>query len=253
MKKPYGFLWMIGLLILASLACQTVTQGISLNITRVTGTGPVVEETILVDEFENIRLEGEGDVYVEYGISPQVVVSAQRNLHEYLKAEIEGDTLVIGYRASVNITTSEQIRFLVTAPEGLKTLTIAGQGSFSAPELEGETVSLTIGGSGSIDVAGVQAKKLNTAIAGSGYIHVLEGTTDEVIVTIAGSGNIFLAEVQAASAEVSIPGSGDVEVWVSEKVHATILGNGKVYYHGDPPDVQSRVLGSGEIIHQGTK
>ena len=48
--------------------------------------------------------------------------------------------------------------------------------------------------------------------------------------------------------KASIAGSGDVLATVSNKIKATVVGSGSVYYKGNPSQIDSNSLGSGDVI-----
>lgn len=108
--------------------------------------------------------------------------------------------------------------------------------------------SFTIAGSGKLNLEQIDQGSLKVTIAGSGTA-TAAGKVDDVEVEIAGSGDAKLGQLAARTASVKIAGSGDAEVAPSEAVKIKIAGSGDVRLLSDPKDIDSKVFGSGRILH----
>jgi len=188
----------------------------------VRGSGTVVTESREVSGFNEIVLNGSGDVVVTVDGTESLTIEAEDNIMPLLTTEISNGRLELGAESSISPT------------EGI-TYTI------SAAAMNGVTVS----GSGEVTVSGIDEESFEVKISGSGNVEP-SGTTGDLAVTVSGSGNYRGEALVAASGEVKVSGSGNALVKVTDVLDVTISGSGNVDYIGDP-DVSSSVSGSGNV------
>lgn len=188
----------------------------------VRGSGEVVSESREVHDFDEILLEGSGDLVVEVNGSESLVIEAEDNLMPLLTSEVRNGRLELGQRESISPT--EPISYVVSAAD-LEGVSIAGTGDVIASNLDCTVFRASIAGSGSFDV---------------------EGSCEGLDVAIAGSGDFDGEELLVASASISIAGSGDALVNVTDALDVSIAGSGDVEYIGDP-SLDIDVAGSGNV------
>ena len=75
----------------------------------------------------------------------------------------------------------------------------------------------------------------------------MEGNATSFDAAIAGSGDVSAYKLKTRYVEASIAGSGDIKVTVSDKIKATVVGSGNIYYKGHPDKIDTTSLGSGDI------
>jgi hypothetical protein len=188
----------------------------------VRGSGTIVTEAREVEGFDEIRLEGSGDVVVEIGDRESLTIETDDNLLQLIDTEVTGSRLVIDHEGSLNPTAGIVYRIEAIDFDGV---TIAGSADVVASDVDCDTFSVTVAGSGSIE---------------------LEGSCAVIDVDIAGSGDLDAGGLSVDRATVSIAGSGDVIVDAAEELQVSIAGSGNVVYLGDPAtDID--VQGSGEV------
>ena len=66
--------------------------------------------------------------------------------------------------------------------------------------------------------------------------------------SIAGSGSIKAYDLSTDTLNASIAGSGSIKITVSTKIKAKVVGSGSIYYKGNPSSVDSKSVGSGEVV-----
>lgn len=211
----------IAVLILASLACSTLTVGTN----RVTGSGKVASEVRSLPEFTGVELVGSADVNILLSDKQSVNVQADDNILPLIETKVVNGTLVVSTKPLTSITTSNGI--VVTV--GIKSLQ-----------------RLTLTGSGNMRVAAMSGPDLTIALPGSGDITV-EGQSDHVSITLAGSGNVLCAALQTHAADVTLLGSGTITVFADQSLNANLAGSGTIRYGGNPPQISKHITGSGAI------
>ncbi|MCX6093157.1 MAG: DUF2807 domain-containing protein, partial [Candidatus Bipolaricaulota bacterium] len=100
-----------------------------------------------VDAFDQIRLDGVGEVDVRLGDADHIVVEAPEELLDDIETRVERGVLQLGLRDR-HITHSWRgirIRFEVTA-RTLRGLAIDGSGSIDAPQLRSDSLGVSIDG-----------------------------------------------------------------------------------------------------------
>jgi hypothetical protein len=112
-------------------------------------------------------------------------------------------------------------------------------------------VTARVAGSGGVRIDRLQTRALRCDISGSGNVRVA-GTADEVDLGISGSGSLQATDLACKAADVSIAGSGDVRLGTTEqRLSADVSGSGSLRYRGKPPEVRTRVSGSGSVSRDG--
>ncbi len=193
------------------------------NFKSIHGSGVAKTETRMVGAFSKINVTGSPEVEITVGSPASLTITADDNLLPIIETKVDGDTLDIG--STESYSTSLGVKLKITVPK-----------------FEGASVT----GSSEIHATGVSARDFIASVTGSGSI-VLAGSADLLDGQITGSGEIKATELAAKNASVGVTGSGRVLVNASEKVDASITGSGSVRYSGNPPTVQKRITGSGQI------
>lgn len=208
----------------------------------VDGTGPVVTETLMIDDVSGLNMQTSLDVRLKQGTPQSISLTAQQSLHDIIRVTAKDGICIVD--AEQCFKTNKEAFLSITLPRmDMLSLdgsgNISGEGTFMVEDLE-----VDIDGSGNISVS-VDAESLTLEIDGSGNISAT-GKTDELVAAIDGSGNIYAGDLKSASVEAEIDGSGDIEIGPSEDLNASVGGSGNIRYKGNP-DVKSSVSGSGEI------
>lgn len=191
----------------------------------ITGEGPVVKETLSLDDFHSIGLGISGVVYVQPGKTQKVVVEAQKNLIDNLKREVKNGSWNIGFHN--NVRNYSDVKIYITIPT-VQALSIGGSGKIVSTEPFDKLgdLSFSIGGSGNIEFSG-EANSLK--------------------VSIGGSGNVKAGNLKVGSSKVSIGGSGHCYIEVGDRLDVSIAGSGSVHYKGRPK-INSSIAGSGKVV-----
>jgi hypothetical protein len=191
---------------------------------RIVGSGKIISGDRDITGFSGVALAGSGKVLISQGEQYKVRVEVDDNVMDYVKTEVRGDVLHIGFdKGSYN---NVHLTVHITTPR-LTSLSIAGSGDIIAQ-------------------TPVNTGSLTSSISGSGSIKLLSGKASSHKVRISGSGDVSALDLEAESAEVHISGSGDCSVGVAKNLDAHIAGSGSVVYRGTP-SVSKHIAGSGSV------
>lgn len=212
----------------------------------VEGDGATTTEARQVTGFTRISSRGLLDLEVKEGPPFAVSVTIDRNLQQYVRTEVEGDTLVVDVRRSIRPRPEGRAVVAVSLP-ALRGLELRGSGD---ARVEGsslpEDLSLATSGSGDIAYAGAAAA-LSVESSGSGDVTVA-GPTGDLRVELSGSGG-FRYRGKAGRVRLRTEGSGDVHLSGSaESLHARTNGSGDVDARDLPVrDALASTSGSGDV------
>ena len=211
----------IVVLVLATLACTTVTGGIS----RVVGSGHLTAEPRNVTNFSSVELAGSADVSILLGNAESVSVQADDNILPLIETVVDNGTLVIRTKPLTNISPSNRV-VVTIAMKSLKAVRVSGSGNMNVGAMFGPDLRIDLPGSGEITV---------------------EGAVDHLTVDVAGSGRVTCDQLKARSVNAALSGSGNINVNASEALDASISGSGAIRYEGNPARVTKSITGSGTI------
>lgn len=111
---------------------------------------------------------------------------------------------------------------------------------------------IELAGSGDLVGENLDQEDLEVSIAGRGSVRAT-GSVAHVEVHIAGSGDANLKELAMKTLEVNVAGSGDAEAAPTDSVKLNVVGSGNLKLFRNPPDIKTNIVGSGRVIHVGSK
>jgi hypothetical protein len=188
------------LLAAAALLSQSCTKEYS----RIEGIGQVTTQTLNIDEFSAIRLEGADDVEITYGTVQKVEVTGHPNIISRIKTEVRNGRWDMGLQNG-NYGNYE-LQYSLTLPV-LTAVEVIGSADVDILDsMETGEFELFLMGSGSFRGFQLRAGQSYVEIVGSGDCEI---TSDESMdVVIEGSGNVYYKGTP--SLQTDITGSGRV-------------------------------------------
>jgi hypothetical protein len=186
--------------------------------------GNVTSESRDVSGFDEVELQGGGNLSIRRTGSESLSVEAEKNVLAKIRTDVENNRLIIGPKPNTTIHTSEPIRYELTVKE-LNALKVSGAGNVDAEGISTDELAVTISGAGDVKIAG---RAVSQEIA------------------ISGSGNYRAEGLESKEAQIGVGGSGSALVNVSGKLDAEVSGVGSVEYIGDPT-VNEHVSGVGQV------
>jgi hypothetical protein len=216
------------------------------NSKKVKGNGNVVTVTRTTSNFDGIGVGGSFDVILVKGKKGKITIEGEENIIPYVETEVTGNTLKIKYQKNINVRTTKSLTVTVTY-SNIDMVSLGGSGNiFSDEILKSDNFKTSLGGSGNISLE-VDADDISANIGGSGNIK-LSGNSNNFTCSIAGSGSIKAYNLNTDTLNATIAGSGNIRTTVKRKIKAKIVGSGSIYYKGNPKYVDTKSIGSGDVI-----
>lgn len=259
MKKTVSF----HSLILLTLSMLLFTGAYSQSFIPVRGTGPAVDKKINVTDFKSIDVSSGIDVILVQGSSESLTISAQENLFEYIKADVDYGTLRISARGNIRPTQPMKARITFKNLKDLKVtgggdihgetpvnaedlnISVSGGGDFSS-EINSEKLRFSIMGGGDAEIDG-KIKDYDISVSGGGDLksRVNAGFT---YCRIIGGGDLFMRnETPGSQADIDITGGGDADIKVNaEKLKCSLGGGGDALISGQASVFDINIGGGGD-------
>ena len=213
----------------------------------VKGNHQIVNETIAIDDYDEIALSLSADVIYRQIAQeePFLQVTVDENILHLLTIYVQNNRLIIKSENNVNLHPS---RFVIyTNSRSLSKVSIAGSGDVALENaVNARDMKISITGSGDIKTDSLYCEQLDVSITGSGSA-TLKGATTHSQYSITGSGDIRAYDHLVENLDCRISGSGDIQAYVDKKLYARISGSGDIRYKGNPESVDTKVSGSGDI------
>jgi hypothetical protein len=178
-------------------SCEKMTN-------QIEGIGTITTNSLEVDNFSKIRMEGADNVIISYGEEQEVKVTGHPNIISRIQTEVSNGTWDIelesgnygDYELTYNIT--------IPSIEGVSNI-----------------------GSGNVTVEdSISVDYFRVSLIGSGGFFGFPLSADQCDVDISGSGNIEVTAVE--DMDVVVDGSGSVFYKGSPIIHEDITGSGRV-------------------------
>ncbi len=189
------------------------------------GSGPVVREERPAAGVRAVEYSAFGKLEIVQGEEEGLTVMGQGNILPHIISEVDGDTMRIYVKGSIDPTYGLQMRLRVRE---LRSITAGGAGGISASGISGDALSISVSGGNTV------------AVAGKVY---------EQSVTLSGSGSYDGSALESQRATVTIDGFADAVVRVAEQLRANISGNGSVEYFGEPRVIDN-ITGLGQVMRR---
>ncbi|KGL63301.1 head GIN domain-containing protein [Polaribacter sp. Hel1_85] len=213
---------------------------------KIKGNGNVVTVNRTTSDYDAVSVGGSFDVILVKGKEGKITIEGEENIIPYIETEVSGDILKIKFKKNTNIRTTR--RLTVTVPyKTIESVALAGSGKITCNSIiKANDFKASLGGSGDITLK-VEADEIKASIGGSGNIN-LEGNSNELTCSIAGSGSVRAYGLETDEVYANVAGSGSIKTTVKSKIKAKLVGSGSVYYKGNPTHVDSKSVGSGDIV-----
>jgi hypothetical protein len=207
------------------------------------GNGDFMMRTVSLEEFDEIFLNGNYEVFLDHGDESKVVIKTDENLQDFIKVEVRNGTLAISN--TERIKGSDGIKIFITY-ENLKRLDSGGASSvYTTSPISGSRFELSMSGAGVMDLE-VELEELEIRLSGAGWIS-MEGSVQRLDVSLTGAGSMEAFNLESRDCEISISGVGSAEINVTGNLVAKISGVGGIEYRGSPEDIRREISGFGKI------
>ena len=222
------------------------------NLDRIEGMGPVVEETLELDNFAGVELDAPFTVHIVQGETLEVVAKGHQNIIDRLSTQVSNGKLKL--KLANGSYRDFELDLFITTPD-LNFIALDGAGKFKVGEFKMEELRCYIDGAGSLDfnadllikkdlfividgaantyLQQVDADNITVHVDGKGDI-TMRGTTNHFDISIDGVGDVEAFALDAKNVKVNVDGLGKSEVTAEEVLDVEIDGLGNVYYKGEP-------------------
>jgi len=211
------------------------------------GNGIIVTETLDVEPFDAIRMEGLEDVDITWGETQEVVVVGDENIIERIQTDVVRGTwemqLMNGRYKNYDL------KYYLTVPK-INAITNKGLSRVVVNDFVNEgNLDIVIEGSGHVELNRMEnTESLYVNIDGLGLVEGFGEFPDlkQLDVIITGSGHFDAYPIVANDCFVDITGAGKCEVSVLDNLDVFIEGAGIVNYKGYP-SIQQDISGLGTV------
>lgn len=207
------------------------------------GNGTIQIEEIEINDFDRISIGGNYNVTLIQSEETKVVIETDENLLPYINTELFDNTLNINNVHKLKGSKGIQIDIYY------KTLNKIYSTGASSLDNDGvintDELMINLSGAGAIDLE-IETTSVKVNLTGAGVIN-LSGTTDFQETHISGAGGLSAEELISKECSVNLSGLGGAEVYVEDKLEATITGIGGIIYAGNPDVIERQVTGFGKI------
>lgn len=196
----------------------------SINFGGEKGSGNIQTEKRNVSEFNAIDVSGAFVVEITAQKDYSLEVETDDNLLQYIKTEVDGNTLRI--ETEKRISTSNPLKIRISAP-GIENLQLSGASKVSIVNLNNESLNIDSSGASKISC---------------------EGKTNNLTVDMSGASNFDGEKLDAESVSVDSSGASKATVSVKNDLKADLSGASKVVYFGNPTNVEKKTSGASSIV-----
>jgi hypothetical protein len=191
------------------------------------GSGKIVSQVREVEECSGISVKNIGNIFLTQDNSQSVKIEADDNIIDNIITRNENGLLLAGIEDG---SYSDITLRIYVSLKSIKSITINGAGNITSQNsFNCDSLYVTINGVGNIVFTG-EGNYLNCFINGAGNI-----TSENFIVE---------------KCKVFVNGAGNCTVNVSEDLDAAINGAGAIIYYGNPVNVTTSIVGTGQIIRR---
>ena len=212
--------------------------------TQIIGSGELVTENRAIGSFDRLAIDGPVNVVIRQGATRSLVITAEDNLIDLVRARSEGGTLSLDTTGSFR--TRIGIRAVLTVPS-LDSVAINASGDVRFDGWNARAIDLAIGGSGDIELGG-EVGDVRALIGGSGDIDLSPARLSYVDADIEGSGAIRMGSLRKLDATIN--GSGTIEAGVVGELDALLNGSGEIRYRSADRILRQERNGSGRIARR---
>ena len=207
------------------------------------GNGDIVIEKRSVGDFDGLRIAGNFEVILEESDQPNVQINTDENLLDYIDTEVRAG--ILNVTQEKKLISKSKIRIIVNYEE-LNNIRAMGAALIKNEDyLISEDLEIGMEGAGAIDLK-IISDRLMVELSGAGVIS-LAGEVQEQELNLMGAGKLEAFDLDSKECDVSVGGLGGAEIYVTEKLNATIEGVGSIRYDGQPEDINTEVKGLGRI------
>lgn len=213
--------------------------------------GSIVEEEVIVGEFERIYIYDGLELNLTHGDDQKVMIRGGENLIPEVNFELAEKDLIISNKNSCNwVRDYEAITITVTTNQ-LKEIESGGFGLVKSTNILNfeELVVESKDGSGDFDLT-VAINKLVVANNSISNIRISGVANSLSVGHWYNDGRFDGTALEVNDVRISQNGVNDIYINVKEKLSGELTSRGNIVYFGDPETVEVSVSGTGKLINK---
>jgi len=222
-----------------------VLISVSMLYSCVNGKGELITETVGVNNFTKIDHGTKGRMTLVEDNNQFLVFTGHQNLFDILNIEVSSGVLKIRTKAGKSIGKYEEMHFEVHTPF-VEEIKVSGPGSvLSEGNITGDRFTGVVSSNGKLEVNQLDTDFTEAVISGSGSL-TLRGKTNKAELGVGSAGQLYAFEFIAKENLVELRGNGIIETTTTDKLDVRLIGNGGIYYKGNP--VINTLVNSGQGV-----
>ncbi len=211
------------------------------------GNGDIITQTLELDPFTAINLQGVDDVDISYGTVQEVKVTGDANIVGRVLTNVSGDTWDI--RLERGHYRNYDLKYYITVPQ-INAISNEGVARVVVNDFENTgDLDLNIQGTGLIELNRMEnTRNLYINVEGLGRVHGYGEfpSLENLDIVITGAGSFLGFPIVAEDCFIDVSGTGKCEVSAENNLDVFIEGAGAVYYKGYP-EVRQNISGLGTV------
>ncbi len=236
--KPQGIFRLFSILIIILILASC---NLDFNIKK--GNGNITTTSRKISDFSSLEIGGNYKLSLEEGNTPSLTIKTDENLLDYINVESYGDKLYINNVHTLKSTDGINIHIIY---QHLNTISCTGTSSIkNAGSLKSDQLKIDMSGAGAVEMD-LEVAELEVDLSGAGVVK-LSGYAKNEQFDISGAGGLRAYKLKSNNCEISLSGIGGAEIYVTQKLDATISGIGGISYRGQPSVIERHVTGLGKI------
>jgi hypothetical protein len=207
------------------------------------GNGEIVSERRSIADFNKLKIGGSFEVYLKAGDRTYVEINTDENLLSFIDTDVQSDVLVITQQKK--LISKKKIKLIINYVN-LNDIRAMGAALIkNEGYLQSEDLNIRMEGAGIIDLK-IRSENLEVVLSGAGVVK-LAGETKIQNLSLTGAGKLEAFDLESKECIISVGGLGGAEIFVTEKLDATIEGIGGIEYTGGPSEISTEINGLGKI------
>jgi hypothetical protein len=207
------------------------------------GNGDIDTTEYEVADFQKIYVGGNYELKLIPAKQCRVVIETDENLLRYINVEHYENTLNIN---NVHNLKSSRGIFVEVYYKSIEYINSTGTSKIGHEGIiEIDELDINLSGAGAIELD-INTRLVKVEMSGAGVI-ILSGITERQESHISGAGGLMAEDLKSRECEIHLGGIGGANVYVTEKLEASITGIGGIQYAGNPQLIEKQITGLGKI------
>ncbi len=200
--------------------------------------------------FENLDLANDIKAYITFSDGPESIkIEANENLQEYIRVEMEGNTLVIKFENNRSIRGKETLHAYISTRQLRNFRASADAYIYFENPLKTDKAKITLRGDSQLK-GDIEVNDLYLNLRGDSIIK-LDGKADEVEAELRGDSVMEEGKFTTKEARLKLRGDSVADIEVTDKLWADLDGDSVLQYSGTPQIMKSRITGDSEMEQKG--